>query len=283
MTQSQTKYSASCYSTGGTHRDFWLFLTIIFKARRLQGTQKAAGTGQVRQRGEALTAVTQREADGARPASPHPQSREPERRRPREGCGGAGWARQAPARSLGTGRTGPRRPRPCQGSAGHVRTGLAAAAAARPLHAVPSPPRGPSPPPPSARARSGGPEARPPPFPSGAAAAALCTRAPTAASPLPPRRRRLLLPLCGAAPGSARRARGGAGRADNVCRARGSARRGLQQQREPLPLPRSGAAFPLLSRSPSSPPAAFVSPPRFVRPGAVPFPWGTESQWPRGG
>lgn len=194
MTQSQTKYSASCYSTGGTHRDFWLFLTIIFKARRLQGTQKAAGTGQVRQRGEALTAVTQREADGARPASPHPQSREPERRRPREVCGGAGWARQAPARSLGTGRTGPRRPRPCLGSAGHVRTGLAAAAAARPLHAVPSPPRGPSPPPPSARARSGGPEARPPPFPSGAAAAALCTRAPTAASPLPPRRRRLRFP-----------------------------------------------------------------------------------------
>lgn len=108
----------------------------------------------------------------------------------------------------------------------------------------------------------------------------------TAASAPPPPPlplRRLLLPLCGAAPGSARRARGGAGRADNVCRARGSARRGLQQQREPLPLPRSGAAFPLLSRSPSSPPAAFVSPPRFVRPGAVPFPWGTESQWPRGG
>lgn len=75
-----------------------------------------------------------------------------------------------------------------------MRTGLAAAAAARPLHAVPSPPRGPSPPPPSARARSGGPQARPPPFPSGAAAAALCTRAPTAASPLPPRRRRLRFP-----------------------------------------------------------------------------------------
>lgn len=144
----------------------------------------------------------------------------------------------------------------------------------RPLHAVPSPPRGPSP---LLPRRGAGPKRRPrgapptrplrrgrrrPPHagPNGGLTAA---SAPPPPPPLP--LRRLLLPLCGAAPGSARRAGGGAGRADNVCRARGSARRGLQQQREPLPLPRSGAAFspplsvPVLSsRRLCLPPALFA-------------------------
>lgn len=162
-----------------------------------------------------------------------------------------------------------------------------------PPHAVPSQPRGPSPLLPQ---RGAGPKRRPygaPPArslrrsrrrrrppragPNGGLTAAC---APPPPPPLP--LRRLLLPLCGAAPGSARRAGGGAGRADNVCRARGSARRGLQQ-REPLPLPRSGAAFsPPLSLPILSSRCLCLSP-RFVRPGAVPFPWGRGSEWTKGG
>lgn len=131
----------------------------------------------------------------------------------------------------------------------------------------PFPQAQPPPPPPSTR----GPQRRP--------HRCLCSATAASASPPPPPpaplRRRSRLSSAGGRGG-------GAGRADNVCRARGSARRGLQQ-REPLPLPRSGAAFsPPLSLPILSSRCLCLSP-RFVRPGAVPFPWGRGSEWTKGG
>lgn len=150
-----------------------------------------------------------------------------------------------------------------------------------PPHAVPSQPRGPSPLLPQ---RGAGPKRRPygaPPArslrrsrrrrrppragPNGGLTAAC---APPPPPPLP--LRRLLLPLCGAAPGSARRAGGGAGRGGRTTSAGPEAPRGgdcSSGNRSPCRAP--ALLFPLLSRSPSSPPAAFVSPPALFAPGSA--------------